>query len=207
VNTSQANSRAQAGQVQNIEEQEANQQKANAQVNTLTKQIGQNSPQTLADELTGSFVSNLRKNAVGAQSGSGTTNAPINFGASTSALPSNIGGSSRYKSNVASDQSQVQSYGNQEANLMGQIGAPTLQRQNEGLGMQTLGANLNLDAGNSYTQNFVNQLRSQAAGVQSPWLTLLGGAAGGAGNTLSKNWPQGSSTDPYTGATMNLPSK
>jgi hypothetical protein len=191
VNQSQANSRAQAGQVQNIEEQEANQGKANAQVNALTKQVASNSPQTLADELTGSFVQNLRKNAVGAATGSGTTNAPINFGASTSALPSSVGGSSRYASGVAGAQSQVQDYGNQEAKLMGDIGAPTLQRQQEGLGMESLGSNLNLLGAQSYTQNFVNQLRSQAAGVQNPWLTLLGGAEGGAASTLSKNWTPG----------------
>ena len=206
ANQSQANSRQQGAEVQNIEQQEALQQKANSQVNQLTQQIGKNSPQTLADELTGQFVQNLRKNAVGAQTSSGTTGSPVNFGASTSALPSSVGGSSRYNADVANGRSQAESYGNEEAGLMGQIGAAPLQRQQEGLSMQTLGTNLNTLGAQSYTENFVNQLRSQAAGVQSPWLTLLGSASGGAANTLSKNWTPAPSTaditDPYTGAVL-----
>ncbi len=197
VNQSQANSRAQQGQVQNIEEQEATQQKANSQVNALTKQIGQNSPQTLADQLTGGLISNLRRNSVGAQTGAGTTGSPINFGASTSALPSNVGGSNRYTEDVANTRNQVENYGNQEAGLMGQIAAPTRQRQNEGLAMEGLNTNLNLLGAQSYTQNFVNQLRSQAAGVQDPWLSLLSGAAGGAANTLSKNMGGASTVPTY----------
>lgn len=194
INQQQANNRAQGAQVQNIEEQEATQQKANSEVNALTKQVAQNSPQTLADQLTGNLISTLRKNSVGAQTGSGTTGSPINFGASTSGLPANVGGSNRYNSDVANTQTQVDNYGNQEAKLMGNIEAPTRQRQNEGLAMQTLGSNLNLLSGQSYTQNFVNQLRSQAAGQQNPWLTLLSGAASGAGSTLSKNWGAGTGT-------------
>jgi hypothetical protein len=187
ANQSNANARANSAQVQNIEEQEANQQKANSQVSALTQQITKNSPQTLADELTGNYVSNLRKNAAGAPTGSGTTGSPINFGATTSALPPNVGGSSRYNSDVANTQSQVQSYGNQEAKLMGDIAAPTRLRQNEGLGMDTLGTSLNLLGAKSYTENFVNQLRSQAAGQQNPWLTLLAGGLQGAAGTMSKN--------------------
>ncbi len=53
--------------------------------------------------------------------------------------------------------------------------------------MQTEGTNLNTLGMQSYGQNFVDQLRSQAAGQTSPWLSLFSNLVGGAGNAISKN--------------------
>ena len=62
--------------------------------------------------------------------------------------------------------------------------------------MQTAGTNLNLLGAQSYTQNFVDQLKANAAGQQNPWLSLLSAGLGGAANALSKNIvPAGPSSD------------
>jgi hypothetical protein len=186
VNTQNANSKQQAGEVQTILDQQKLQQQANGGVKALTQSIANDSPNTLANQATGAYVSQLRKNAAGTQTGSGN-NSSILFGAPTSSLPTNIKGSSRYGADTAASQGQVQSFGNQLAGEMGQIDAATRQRQNEGLAAGTLATTLNGLGAQSYTQNFVDQLRANTAGQASPWLTLLSGALGGAGNTLSKN--------------------
>lgn len=186
INAKNANSRQQAGEVQSIIDQQKLQSQGNSQVKALTNQIATNTPNQLAAQATGNYVSQLRKNAAGTQTGTGN-NANILFGAPTSSLPSNINASSRYKAGTAASQSQTQDFGNQLAGEMGQIDAATRQRQNEGLAQGTLGTGLNLLGAQSYTQNFADQLRAQAAGQSSPWLTLISGALGGAANTMSKN--------------------
>lgn len=201
VNTQNANSRQQAGEVQTIMDQQKLQQQGNGTIKALTSQIANNNPNQLASQATGAYVNQLRKNAAGTQTGSGN-NSPLLFGASTSSLPSTLNGSSRYNADTANSQAQVQSYGNQLAGEMGQIDAATRQRQNEGLSMQTAGTGLNLLGAQSYTQNFVDQLKASAAGQSSPWLTLLGGALGGAGNTLSKNMAPSASPSDMNGSSI-----
>lgn len=186
VNQQNATSRQNSDEIQAIANQQAIQQKANGQVKQLTNQIAQDSPSQLAAQATGQYVSQLRKNAAGTQTGNGN-NSSILFGQPTSSLPTNIKANSRYNSDTATSQNQTQQYGSELAGEMGQIDAATRLRQNEGLAQQTLGTNLNLLGAQSATQNFVDQLRSSAAGQQSPWLALLSSAAGGAANTLSKN--------------------
>lgn len=186
VNTQNANSRAQAGEVQTILDQQKLQQQGNSQVKALTNQIAQNTPDQLAKQATGQYVDALRKNAAGTQKG-GSGGASILFGQPTSSLPTTINAGSRYKADTAASQNETSAYGNELAGEMGDIDAATRQRQNEGLAASTLGTNLNLLGAQSYTQNFADQLRTQAAGQSSPWLTLLGGVLSGTGNTLSKN--------------------
>lgn len=60
------------------------------------------------------------------------------------------------------------------AGEMGAIDAAVRQRQNEGLAQQTLGTNLNTLGAQSYTKNFVDQLRAKASGQANPWVGLLG---------------------------------
>jgi len=57
---------------------------------------------------------------------------------------------------------------------MGAIDAAVRQRQNEGLAQQTLGTNLNTLGAQSYTKNFVDQLRAKASGQATTWVGLLG---------------------------------
>jgi hypothetical protein len=185
-NTQSANNRAQNSEAQSIMDQMNLQNKGASAVNRVTQQIATDTPQQIADKATGQYVDVLRKNAAGTQTGSGNTSS-ILFGQPTSSLPSNIKASSRYGTDTAASQAETQSYGNQLAGEMGQIDAATRQRQNEGLAQEGLGTNLNLLNGESYTKNFVNQLRTSTAGQSSPWLTLLSGALNGAGSTLSKN--------------------
>lgn len=186
ANTESANKRAQAGETQSIINQQNLQNKGSGAVNRVTQQIAASSPQALADKATGQYVDVLRKNAAGTQTGRGN-NASILFGQPTSSLPANIKGGSRYNEGTANSQAETQSFGNQLAGEMGQIDAATRQRQNEGLAQTGLGTDLNLLNAHSYTQGFVDKLRTSAAGQSNPWITLLGSALSGAGNTLSKN--------------------
>lgn len=186
VNTQNANSRMQAGEVQTIADEQKLQQQGNSQVKALTNQIATNTPSQLAAQATGKYVDVLRQNAAGTQKGGGS-GASVLFGQPTSSLPTTINAGSRYKADAAASQNETSAYGNDLASEMGQIDAATRQRQNEGLAMNTLGTNLNLLGAQSYTQNFADQLRTQASGQGSPWLSLLGGVLSGTGNTLAKN--------------------
>jgi hypothetical protein len=186
VNTQNANSRQQAGEVQTILDQQKLQQQGNSQVKALTQQIAQDTPDQLAAQATGKYVQALRQNAAGTQKG-GSGGSSILFGQPTSSLPATINAGSRYKADAAASQNEVSDFGNQLAGEMGQIDAATRQRQNEGLAANTLGTNLNLLGAQSYTQNFADQLRAQASGQSSPWLSLLGNVLSGTGNALSKN--------------------
>ena len=186
VNQSNANARQQQGEVQTIADQQKLQAEGNGQVKALTQQIARNTPDQLAKQATGQYVDVLRKNAAGTSTGAGNK-ADVLFGAPTSSLPTGIKGNARYNADTANSQDETEKYGSDLAGEMGQIDAATRQRQNEGLAMNTAGTNLNLLGAQSYTQNFADQLRAQAAGQQSPWLSLIGSVLQNTGNTMSKN--------------------
>lgn len=175
INQMQANKRASNSEVQSIIDQQQYRQQANDQVKNLTQQIATNTPQQIASKETGDFVNTLRKNAAGSAAPGATSSSTndTNFGAPVSAMPPAAGASSRYKSDTAASQKQVQQYGNTYANEIGNIDAAVRQRQNEGLALNTLGTNLNTLGAESYTKNFVDQLRSQAAGQANPWVGLF----------------------------------
>lgn len=175
VNQNQANKKRDAAETQALINQGEKRQEANAQVKGLIDKIGANSPQQIAAKSTGEFVSQLRKNAAG------STQSPSDM----SALPPNIGGSSRYSTDAAKSQRDVQAYGNDLATELGGIDAAVRQRQGEALGLQTLGTNLNTINLGSYGQNFVDQLRAQAAGQMNPWLTLGSNLLGGTANQIA----------------------
>lgn len=216
INQANANKRASNAEVQSIDDQQKYRQQANSQVKNLTQQISQNSPQQIANKETSDFVNTLRKNAAGsAQPGATGSAADSNFGAPVSALPPAAGASSRYKSDLASSQKETQKYGSDYASEIGNIDAAVRQRQNEGLAMNTLGTNLNTLGAESYTKNFVDQLRSQAAGQANPWVGLFsnmlqkgaGAYAMNAGGAPSKIPFLGGATDAgsgLTGATAGL---
>jgi hypothetical protein len=176
INSSNANKRAQNSEVQSIDDQNQFRTAATDQVKNLTNQITQNSPNQIAQQETGNFVKTLRQNAAGSAAPGATANsADTNFGAPVSAMPPAAGASARYKSDAAGAQQQTQAYGNTYASEIGQIDAAVRQRQNEGLAMQTLGTNLNTLGAESYTKNFVDQLRAQSAGQANPWVGLFSG--------------------------------
>lgn len=190
VNQSNANKRASNAQVQSIDDQQQYREQANSQVKNLTQQIAQNSPQKIAAQETGDFVNTLRKNQAGSAQASATSTAPgdTNFGAPVSAMPPAAGASSRYKTDSANAQKETQQYGTDYATEIGNIDSAVRQRQNEGLALNTLGTNLNTLGAESYTKNFVDQLRSQTAGQANPWVGLFSnmlqnGAKAYAGNS------------------------
>lgn len=188
ANASSAASRANNAQTQSIIDQGQYRTNALSGVQQLTKQIANNSPNQLTDQATSAFVNTLRKNAVGSTQGGNTAPDPTTFGQSESALPSSTVGSSQYKKALAGSQKQVEQYGNTNAGEMGAVDAAVRQRQGEGLAMQTLGTNLNTQNEESYTKNFVDQLRAQASGQANPWVGLFSNVAGNLANYGSKNW-------------------
>jgi hypothetical protein len=198
VNQMNANKRAQNAQVQAIDNQQQYRTQANDQVKNLTQQIATNSPQQIANKETSDFVNTLRKNAAGSATPSAASSTPdTNFGAPVSALPPAAGASSRYKTDTANAQQQNQSYGNSYATEVGNIDAAVRQRQNEGLAQQTLGTNLNVLGAQSYTKNFVDQLRSQAAGQANPWVGLFSNMLQKGASAYAMNaGPQWSETPP-----------
>jgi hypothetical protein len=198
VNQMNANKRASNAQVQAIDDQQQYRTQANDQVKNLTQQIATNSPQQIANNETSQFVNTLRKNAAGSAAPNATGAAgDTNFGAPVSAMPPAAGASSRYKSDTAKAQQQTQQYGNTYAGEIGQIDAAVRQRQNEGLAQNTLGTNLNMLGAQSYTKNFVDQLRSQAAGQANPWVGLFSNMLQkGAGAYAMNAGPQWAETPP-----------
>jgi hypothetical protein len=187
ANQRQATSRANAAETQNIIDQQQLQNQAGSQIKQLTQQINQNSPAQLQAQATGDYVSELRKNAAGSTQGGSTTGSPTTYGASTSALAPNVAGSSRYQADQGTSQQQVENYGNQYAGELGALDAATRQRQNEGLAMSTLATNLNTLNQASWGRNFVNQLRSQAAGTANPWVSLFAGMLGAGAKNYTPN--------------------
>lgn len=187
VNQSNANSRAQNQEVQSLADQEQYRQRANDQVKALTQQISTNTPQQIAGKETGDFVNTLRRNAAGSAAGGPTNTNDNTFGAPVSALPPAAGTSSRYKTSSANSQKETQQFGNTIAGEVGNIDAAVRERQNEGLAMQTLGTNLNTLGAESYTKNFVDQLRAQTAGQANPWVGLFSGILSRGANAYSQN--------------------
>ena len=210
VNQSNANSRAQNAEVQNIDQQQQYRQQANDQVKNLTQQINTNSPQQLASKEESQFVNTLRNAQAGTAAGGASNTNSNTFGQPVSALPQNVSGASKSYQNAANaSQKETQQYGNTEAGQMSAIDSAVRQRQNEGLAMQTLGTNLNLLGGQSQMSNWVNQLRAQTAGQPSPWASLFSNILGQGAQSMAKNgwFAPGTTTNNAagSGATQLLP--
>lgn len=194
ANQQKANQRQNDSEVQAIQNQDAMTSKANAATRALTQQVAKDTPQTIAGQATGDYVSQLRKNAAGSTQGGSTSGSPQTFGASTSSLAPASGASSRYSKDAGTSQKEVQDFGDTYAKEMGGIDAATRMRQNEGIAMGTLGTQLNTLGAQSYGQNFVDQLRAQASGQANPWLSLASGLFGNAAKAYSMNPPSSSKT-------------
>jgi hypothetical protein len=196
INQMNATKRAQNAEVGAIDDQNQYRQEANDQVKNLTQQIATNNPQQIANQEQSQFVNTLRKNQAGSAAGGSTSTNPTNFGQPVSALAPAAGASSRYKSDAASSQKQTQQYGNDYAGEMSAIDAAVRQRQNEGLALNTLGTNLNVLGAESYTKNFADQLRAQAASQTNPYASLFASMLQKGAGAYAKN--PGSSSDPST---------
>jgi hypothetical protein len=72
---------------------------------------------------------------------------------------------------------------------MANINAPVLQRQQEGIGMQDYATGLNLLGGQSQSENFVNQLRAEAAGQANPYVSAISGMLTKGASAYAKNTP------------------
>ena len=95
VNQSNANSRAQNAEVQNIDQQQQYRQQANDQVKALTQQISTNDPQQIASKEESQFVNTLRNAQAGTAAGGASNTNSNTFGQPVSALPQNVAGASK----------------------------------------------------------------------------------------------------------------
>ena len=187
VNQMQATKRANNAETQSIANQNQIRGEATGQVKALTDQIAKSNPQQLAAKQTGDFVNTLRS-------------AAANKTAPTSALsPAESGANSRYNSDVARSQSDVQAYGGTQAKETSAIDAAVRQRQNESLAQQTLGAGLNGLGIKSQAQSFVDQLRAKQAGQANPWVNLSAGIAGAGAKAYAQNPDMFKGSDPLAG--------
>lgn len=159
ANNRSAQKKQETSQVQALQDQEELQHKASGQASQLTAQIASNTPDAIAAKSTGEYVQQLRSNTANADQ------TPV------------TGASARYGADAARSSAEVKDYGDKYAGEMGNIDAAVRQRQNEGLAMQTLGTNINTLNAQSFAKSFVDQLRSQAAGVPNPGVSLAAGMA------------------------------
>jgi hypothetical protein len=173
-NQRNANQREQNVLTGNEAQQNTYRNNALSLVNQQANAIKNSNPNAPGLNPTGDLVKTLRANV-------GAANAPAaadtNFGAPTSALGKVPGASSRYTKDAAAAAGETQKYGNTYASEIGNIDAAVKQRQNEALAMQTLTGGINQIGEESYTSNFVNQLRAQAAGQTNPWISLFANMA------------------------------
>ena len=177
-NQKAANARGQESELQAINGQTNFRNKAMTDVSNTTNAIKNNNPNAIKNADSTSFVNSLRTNAAANSSPNGPT----------SALGPTPGASSRYGKDVASGTAANQSYGNAQAGEMSAVDAAVRQRQNEALAQQTLSTNLNTLGGASQSQNFVDQLRTQAASQVNPWGSMLANLASNAGKALALNY-------------------
>lgn len=192
ANQHAAQNRQNDATIQGLADQQKYQQEAGSRTNQFIKQVAGNSPDKTAATTTGEYVNQLRRNAAGS-----TARQPA-----TSALAPVAGASKAYAADAANSQQDVSNYGADLAKTMGAIDAPVRQRQNEELGMQTLGTGLNDLNARSYGSSFVDQLRSQLAGQTNPWVGLASSLVGGAANAYSMNHAP-KVPNPATGKTLS----
>jgi hypothetical protein len=158
--------------IQGIQAQAANQRKADETVNASVDQLGQSTPEAARAQATNDFLGQLRRNR--AQSVTG------------GALGST---SSRFNTDAAGAQKDIANFGEQNADLMGRINAPSLQREQEGVGMNRLSTDLGSIARNSAGDQFLTQLRMRSA-RPNPWVTAGAGLGTGAANGMATRAPK-----------------
>lgn len=187
VEQNQAQSRQNAAETQDLIDQQRLQSQGAGMVQRETQQIAQDNPDKIAAQERANFVQQLRRGAVGSMAGGSTSSGPTLFGAPTSAVGSTSGADPRFGKMLTSDQQQVQDYGNTYSDELSNMDAAVRQRQNEGLGLETLGTNLNRLDAQSYGLNFVNGLRAQAAGQINPWAALATTMLGRGAQAMAAN--------------------
>jgi hypothetical protein len=122
--------------------------------------------------------------------------------------------SNAYNQDANAAASGISNYGSTTANLLSNIDAPELQRQNENANLTAFGSNIGLIKSNSDADNFLAQMRLRGI-TANPYLTALGGLGTGMGSALAGSYTGGSgagsaSTLDGGGAnwgTVNLPFK
>lgn len=164
--------------MQGVQAQRANQREADAEIAEGIGKMGQSSPEEASKKATGEFLDQLRRSR------------------SQAVGESQIGGED-FTRDLASAKDDVTQYGTRNADVMGRINAPFLQRQQEGVNMGRIASRLNTIGRNSNADQFLTQLRMGTVS-RNPWIDagaeIGGGVAGGlagSGATSRPAAPQG----------------
>jgi hypothetical protein len=171
-----ANQKAQASEVQGIQQQQQLREQAAGQVNKTTAAIAASNPQQLQRQATGDFVTQLRANE--------SANNPLTNG--TAPAP---GANARFASGNATANTGVQQFGSDQATALAAMTAAVRQRQQEGLAMGTLQTGLGLTGQQSSADNFITQLRTMQAGQPNPYIATGGSIISGLGKNMAMNPP------------------
>lgn len=187
VAQNQSQSRQNAAETQDLIQQQRLQSEAAGNVQRETQAIAQSNPTAIQSQERAAFVNQLRRNAAGSMMGGPTSAGPTLAGAPTSAVGSTSGADPRFGKMLTNDQQQVQDYGDTYSRELSGMDAAVRQRQMEGLGLETLGTNLDRLNSQSYAQNFVDSLRAQAASQVNPWVGLATTMLGRGAQSMAMN--------------------
>lgn len=160
--------RADRSAAQGIRDQAGHQREIDQRVNQEVQAVSRSNPEDAARKSTADFLGALRRTR-GAAAPAGV-----------------IGGSSRYADESGALGGQIQDYGADVAGNMGQINAPQLQRQQEGVGFGRLASDIGAQVRAANGDQFLNQLRQRAV-RPNQGLQLFGELASTAGQGLAAN--------------------
>jgi hypothetical protein len=160
---------------------------ANSQVQNLTKEIANSTPDQAAAAQKAAYTSALQ-NALPA----------------SSTDPTMSGASKRYNTDAANDAASVRQYGNTQAGIDANVNAPQLQRLGESFDIGNTASNLGLLQNQS--AGLSTELSAQEKSIQSnPWLSTLGSAMATGGTIYGSKYNSSTNInpDPYYGAGAN----
>lgn len=160
--------RADRTAAQGIRDQAGHQRDIDQRVNQEVQAVSRSNPDDAARKSTADFLGALRRTRGAAASGG------------------IAGGSSRYGDESGALGGQIQAYGADVADNMGQINAPQLQRQQEGVGLSRLATDIGAQARAANGDQFLNQLRQRNV-RPSQGLQLFGDLAGVGAQGLAAN--------------------
>ncbi len=169
VNTYQTAKNTDQANAAGIRQQASRQREIDQRVSQEVGALERSNADAARTKSTGDFLSALRRTR-GAASGGGL-----------------VGGSSRYGDESTAVGDQVQGYGADIADTLGRINAPTLQRVQENQGFSRLASDIGATARAANGDQFLNQLRTRAAGQPNAALGLFGELSGVAGQGIAAN--------------------
>lgn len=134
-----------------ILQQQSRQREATNRVNQQIGEIGQSSPEDERAKATDDYLAQLRNNRAQTQG------------------PSTLGGSDRFQRDAASAAADIQNYGQNQADILARITAPSEQRRGEGYSIGRAGTDIGMIGNFASGDDFLNRLRMSQI-RRNPWI-------------------------------------